>query len=214
MGEKLSENKLRFYGKVTSTVTHELMNVLGIIGETSGLMEDLLLLSRKKGRNCDEKIIDRIGTVKKQIKRGAEIITSLNSFAHAPDSTEAEFDAHHAAGEVLRLTQRLLKVKGLEATILPPEGNPAIHTSPVLFRMVLFKAVEILKEAAPEGTILETALQKRDRTMEITISLVHKEKSSSLVPAHELDELNELCRVINASARSDGDTGSLTLTFD
>lgn len=42
---KENENsEIVFFGKITAGITHEMKNVLAIIKESSGLMEDLILL--------------------------------------------------------------------------------------------------------------------------------------------------------------------------
>ena len=48
MGAKLetaAETGLQFFGKMTASISHEIKNVLAIINENAGLLEDLALLS-------------------------------------------------------------------------------------------------------------------------------------------------------------------------
>jgi len=46
------ENALKFFGKMTASISHELKNVLAIINENAGLLEDLCAMA-EKGRPVD-----------------------------------------------------------------------------------------------------------------------------------------------------------------
>jgi len=41
------QTEIAFFGRITAGVTHELKNVLAIVNESSGLMQDLLALSKE-----------------------------------------------------------------------------------------------------------------------------------------------------------------------
>jgi len=48
MGAKLetdAETGLQFFGKMTASISHEIKNVLAIINENAGLLEDLALMA-------------------------------------------------------------------------------------------------------------------------------------------------------------------------
>ncbi|MCP3901564.1 MAG: sensor histidine kinase, partial [Desulfobacteraceae bacterium] len=40
------DDKAAFFGKITASITHEIQNVLAIIKENAGLMEDFLLINQ------------------------------------------------------------------------------------------------------------------------------------------------------------------------
>ena len=40
---KIGETGLRFFGKINSSISHEMRNVLAIINENAGLMKDLMM---------------------------------------------------------------------------------------------------------------------------------------------------------------------------
>ncbi len=47
--ERTQLDGLRFFGMINASISHEIKNVLAIISESAGLMEDLLLLAQKGG---------------------------------------------------------------------------------------------------------------------------------------------------------------------
>lgn len=75
-------------GRALAAQSHELKNVFAIIGETTGLMEDLLALSTSQG-GADSPLLQRlpqaIATVQAQVARGHALATDLNALAHLPD---------------------------------------------------------------------------------------------------------------------------------
>jgi hypothetical protein len=46
--ELLGETGLQFFGKMSASISHEIKNVMAIINENAGLLEDLTVDERKK----------------------------------------------------------------------------------------------------------------------------------------------------------------------
>ncbi len=59
--------QLTFSGKITASITHELQNVLAIIQESCGLMEDFILLSEDSSDSLKEKLASSLGTIYRQL---------------------------------------------------------------------------------------------------------------------------------------------------
>ena len=58
--EIVTESGLQFFGKMTASISHEIKNVLAIINENAGLLEDLALMADRGaeiGRaSCRERV--------------------------------------------------------------------------------------------------------------------------------------------------------------
>jgi len=90
---KATETKeAAFMGRITAGVTHEMKNVLAIIKESAGLMEDLLALSKDASFPHREKFSSVLSKIRNQVARGVDISTRLNAFAHSPDRRPADVD--------------------------------------------------------------------------------------------------------------------------
>jgi len=84
--ESLERNGLVFFGTLTASVTHELNNVLSIIDQTRGLLEDLAV-GAASGRAIDPARLETIATrIDRQVRKGVEIMSCLNRFAHSLDT--------------------------------------------------------------------------------------------------------------------------------
>jgi hypothetical protein len=79
--------KAAFMGRITAGVTHEIKNVLAIIKESAGLMEDLFELSKDHAPPPREKFLRTLTRITEQVRRGVDLATNLNEFAHTSDES-------------------------------------------------------------------------------------------------------------------------------
>jgi C4-dicarboxylate-specific signal transduction histidine kinase len=103
---------LHFFGRITANLSHEMNNVVTIIGEVSGLLDDLLLLA-EKGRPLDtEKLKSLSENIKRQTRRGKEIITEMNFLGHSIDDASRQIDLNLVADHIGSLARRIAERKG------------------------------------------------------------------------------------------------------
>lgn len=81
-----------FMGKITAGVTHELQNVLAIIKESSGLMNDLVMISEEIPEDQKDRYHQIIRSMDNQVLRGGELLKSLNGLAHSTDGSRNDVD--------------------------------------------------------------------------------------------------------------------------
>lgn len=83
-----SRKDLRFFGTVSASVSHELKNVLAVINEAAGLLEDLALMAGRGMPLDPERLARAATTILGQVRRGDAIVRAMNGFAHLPDEPE------------------------------------------------------------------------------------------------------------------------------
>ncbi len=210
-----SPDRTRFFGRVTSVVTHELMNVFAVIRETAGLVEDLLLMAGKGAKVPDGKLLEKLSTVKKQVDRGATITAALNCFSHGPDRSVSEFDAHKTTEQLVFLTGRLARSGNIAVTVEDPEGPCPVRTSSVAFQMILFLGLELLTEVSREGTALSVSVRAKGSGCAVSISPGKRDNAPQyrIEGAGQWREINDLCGEIGASASVDSSGTTLTFSF-
>ena len=140
-----------FLAAVTASTTHEVRNVLSIIKESAGLVEDIVRLSRRRGVLDEEKVSRTVARIDAQVKRGADLLTHLNRLSHTLDHDRARVDLRQEVELALVLSQRLAAKKGQGTAMGPSRGQVLVTLSPLRLQMVLFAAVELCVDAAPEG---------------------------------------------------------------
>lgn len=148
-------NTIAFFGKMTANLTHEVKNILAIIQESAGLMEDIMAISPLSQGKYQEKFDNSMATIKGQLQRGMDLTTQFNRFAHLPDRSCAELDLAQSVRQFCTLSERFARLRhiGLEAGSGPPAGGPgSLKTNPILLFMAMFHGLESCLSALPEKT--------------------------------------------------------------
>jgi signal transduction histidine kinase len=120
--EIIGKTGLLFFGKVSASISHEMKNVLAIINENAGLIEDLSFAARK-GAPIELERLDRVaGNFSKQIRRANTILKNLSTFAHSVDQFNAQVDLHELVSLVANLAGRPAAMRKITLeTVKPPE---------------------------------------------------------------------------------------------
>jgi hypothetical protein len=153
--ELISEREIAFFGCITAGVTHEMQNVLAIILESSGLMDDLLSLYQQASFPYQEKFRGVLSSIERQVVRGMELIKRLNRFAHSPDIQWGRIDLNEAAEQVVFLSQRFARLKHITLETRPSSQPVFVTGSPVRLQMALFICLESSwTSLAPDGKVI------------------------------------------------------------
>ncbi|MFC1815559.1 hypothetical protein ACFL0M_06335 [Thermodesulfobacteriota bacterium] len=167
----MREPETALIGKITVGMTHEFMNVFATIRESSGLMEDLLALSRETSFPHRKKFAKLLTTIKKQVGRGLEMSGSLNKFAHSMDETESRIEVNELLGQLVFLVQHFARVKQVQLTINPVEPPLSIYTDPFRFKLILVACLEYCIECAAGGGAITLQSRKTGKGIAIRIMI-------------------------------------------
>ena len=139
---KENNREVAFFGRITAGFTHELKNVLAIIRESSGLMEDILAMPQSAQFPFKERFARAMGTIQGQVQRGIDLSSRLNRFAHYSDHPSAEMELGDVLAQLALLAQRFARLKGV--TLRAEENGAAcrLRTEPVGLHMALFTGSE------------------------------------------------------------------------
>lgn len=86
------KENLKFFGRVNASISHELKNILAIMSETMGFVDDLVELAHH-GKPLDLSILEKSSTsIAEEIERGFDTIRQMNKFAHSVDDLESGSD--------------------------------------------------------------------------------------------------------------------------
>ena len=143
-----------FMGRITASATHELRNVLAIVKESAGLVEDLVRASETRGPPDAARLLKATGRIEAQVARGAELVTRLNRFAHSLDHDVESVDLEEEVRQVAFLSQRLARKK-LQVVDVEAPGEVAVFTGSSLHaQMALYATVERCLAHLPEAARL------------------------------------------------------------
>jgi len=144
-----------FLAAMTASATHEVRNVLSIIKESAGLIEDLVRMSQGRGRLDQEKVQRAVGRIEAQVKRGADLLTNLNRLAHTLDEDVAAVDLQKEVEQVVFLCQRFARKKGHKVQEVAGTGDASVTLNPLLLHMALFSAMQCCFQELPEGSTVQ-----------------------------------------------------------
>jgi hypothetical protein len=156
--DSLREERLKYLGAVTASLSHEINNVLAIVGELSGLIDDLV--EGAGGGPLDPGRFKTIGEkISRHVERGKGHVRTLNRFAHSVDDSWSTFDSGASVAAVVAVCDRFARLRNVELRLDGDEGWPRLEGSLSDFEHLVFRAV---------GAALLTV----DRGGRVSVSLV------------------------------------------
>ncbi len=138
-------------GRITAGMTHEVRNVLAVIRESSGLMEDLLSLVPEGTFKHREKFLSVIATIQDQVNRGVDLATQLNRFAHSMDEPVATVDLNAVSALIVALMQRFARLRQVELHSSPCPRPALCRTDPFRLQMVLAASIDFCLDGLGKG---------------------------------------------------------------
>ncbi|WDN87269.1 hypothetical protein BuS5_00237 [Desulfosarcina sp. BuS5] len=125
----IGESGLQFFGKISASISHEINNVLAIINENAGLLDDFTIMA-DKGMPIDPKRLKNVASkILVQIRRADEIVRNMNTFSHTIDQIKADLDLRETVEFVVTLSHRFASMRGITIEIKPPENIVIISTA-------------------------------------------------------------------------------------
>jgi len=198
-----------FIGALTADATHELNNMLAIIRESAGLIQDLVNMADRKLPSQTETVQRCLNTIEQQIVKGVGLLNSLNRLAHCPDHTAADVVVTEAADQLIRLCSRAAARQHARLSLKETGDRPTLSTEPVLFRMLLYTALQICLEALSGPGEITIGFSTADGSVIVDVSAssddpAERPVSFSREDAPLFENLSALLEKLSGSADSLG----------
>ena len=162
---------LAFVGRVSASLSHEIKNTLAIIGETSGLISDLLEYSPPPS---DWKTFPRfkelLSSIAGQVDRSVAIVTRLNRFAHSMDDPLVSLELNELLQDINNLAQRFANLKEVRLETHPSNGRLPVKTDPFRLQQVVFGFIDRGLQAAPKDSAVTVTSGQADGKAQIVIT--------------------------------------------
>ncbi|HMA86114.1 MAG TPA: hypothetical protein VKN73_10450 [Desulfosalsimonadaceae bacterium] len=213
---------VEFFGKITASMTHEFKNVLAIIKESAGLMEDITKIAPLSDNKHQEKFDNALATVKNQLNRGMELSTVFNRFAHSPDKPRAEINLKDLAERVVLLSDRFARLKHITLAAAPDDKADKtlnIPGNPVWAQMAVYQAVECCLNQLPPACEITVTSRRIDGHKGILIACANLQTDAadfcqSLKNSEHWQELETVMDAINGRAQTSEAEPGIRLLFD
>ena len=204
-----------FFGKITAGITHEMKNVLAIIKESAGLMEDIISLSPEGSIPHEEKIQTSLARIKNQIIRGVGLTDRLNRFAHSPDESPAKVDLIEMVERLIALSERFVRQKNVVLRMSAQKKSGLqmnIVTHPVLLQMALFECFQCCLDVMPSGSEITIEFQKNREKNAIKITC-ESHVEDGIASSGRWPALQEIAAALKAVVEPDGFGRGIRFTF-
>jgi len=149
----MKTENLKFFGKVNASISHELKNILAIISETAGFLNDLTELA-KQGKELKLSLLENCSnSIAEEIQRGFTTIKQMNRFSHSVDVPVAQVNLL----ETLELMVGLSGFLSFSSNVRIEHKDKDIKTlstCPFLLQNLIYQILCFAYESAgPEGEI-------------------------------------------------------------
>ncbi len=208
----IEEKGLQFFGKLSASMSHDLKNVLSIINESAGLLEDFCLMSQK-GMAID---MDRIGTVagkiKGQVNRADEFLESFNVFAHSVDRTVYPADLGEVVATLNHLAERSFAGRQIVTEVRLPDEPVIITTRPLLVQTLIWSGIEWARAFLGDNRQMVLSVKSCGRGAAVTIGPLENlpTEEDDLQPCLSEREIQD---ALKAKCYVDRSSGHLSLEF-
>jgi signal transduction histidine kinase len=162
---------LAFVGRVSASLSHEIKNTLAIIGETSGLISDLLEYSPPPSDwETFPRFKELLTSIASQVDRSVTIVTRLNRFAHSMDDPLVSLELNELLQDINNLAQRFANLKEVRLETQPSNGSLPVRTDPFRLQQVVFGFIDRGLQAAPKDSSVTVTSGQTDGQAQIVIT--------------------------------------------
>ena len=203
--------KTQLFGKLTASATHEFQNVLAIIKESAGLMEDVLAFTPMENADIlEERLGMPLSTVKKQVVRGVELVSCLNGFAHTTDQSRMKVDVVVLSKRLILLTRRLAANVGMDLVFEEHDTPIYLTVDAMQLQLCMSSVLEALFSVLPSRAVISLGFQESGSSFFLKFSVSHPEQalpenfSQQILETPSWTILMEAATLIDVRPEADG----------
>ncbi|MBI5526108.1 MAG: HAMP domain-containing histidine kinase [Deltaproteobacteria bacterium] len=204
---------LRFFGRMTANLSHEFNNIITIIGEVAGLLDDLLLLAEKGRPLNTEKLKSLSDNVKRQVERGKAVVKHMNFLGHSIDDRSREVDLGVLVENVTNLSKRIAERKGVALAAEPAVEPVVVNCDPFGVMQAVFLCVDAALGAGAVGVPIKIGVRRVEAGAEIAVESAAFEPFGSAEA--KLEDAGHLAAQMRAefASQNEGEKRVAKITF-
>jgi hypothetical protein len=205
---QLREQSLTFFAKIVAGQGHEITNVLNVINELTGLVQDLLA-GAERGGELDVKRLKSVSDkVQLQVQRGENIVRQVRNFAHNADVPISVFDLKTVIKQVVFLAERHTRLHKSELVSYFPEESATLECSPFELQHAVFLAIEaaLLTSTLPERIVVGYRIEETQALLFVKSDVVF---AGDPAPKERVAFLRELLQELKSDLTEAPQAGQL-----
>jgi light-regulated signal transduction histidine kinase (bacteriophytochrome) len=199
---------LAFFGKIGADVSHDMRNVLSIVGENAGLLDDQLALA-ESGKALDHEKLKKLSArIARQVPRGTRTMEWFSRFAHAADEEAASSNLTAIAETMAALAERHVVLAGCKLEADLPDEPIHVKANPFSLQHAVFSAIELILESLEDGRVVAIKLVGRGAAAVMSVS--GGAAGAGELPDH-ISRLSARMNELEGSVETSREDGVLTL---
>ncbi len=210
--DAIGEAGLHFFGRMSASISHELKNVLAIIKENSGLLNDYVNMLAKGIPIDPERFQTVANRIDAQTGRADNIIKDLNQFAHTVDSSSKPVDLNQTLALLVALHQRPAAMRQVALEPRPADSAAMITVSPFLLLNTLGLSLSYALKSVPPGKEMTITVFKSESEAGICFGCLKTlaDRAADEFPAeHE----KSLLAALGAQVKIESGKGRIAITL-
>ena len=206
--ELFDYESLAFFGSVNASISHELKNIMAIISETAGFLNDLAKMAKGGAAIEPDMLTSTTDSIIEEIQRGFTTIRQMNRFSHSVDTSVGPIDLM----VILDLVRNLcgyLSFAG-KMHIRPVDGRitPIVLTCPFILQAIIYQvAFQAFQNEGPGAELYVSVQSRDDPTWQILFG-GFRNKAFELRPT---DRINRMAVLIGVSTHWDHAAGGMEI---
>ncbi|QJB56055.1 sensor histidine kinase [Pseudodesulfovibrio sp. zrk46] len=149
-----NHESLRFFGKVSASVSHEIKNVFAVINEAAGLLGDLTLMA-ERGMELDPERLKRVASsIQGQVQRGDTIVKNMNRLAHSTDEADLEVELPQMVELAVALCTRMADMRQMHLSIGECVPTRVVVSPFALIQLLHTATAQALDKMSPQATLV------------------------------------------------------------
>ena len=203
-------SELQFFGKMTASISHEIKNVMAIINESAGLLEDYSLMA-EKGIPIDPVRLTTVSErVSNQIRRADGITKNLNNLAHSVDEFHKSVGIGESLALAVALAQRHADMRGITLELELPADLCTVITSPFHFQNLIWQILDFAFAISGDGKTVGLTFETGKTFVKIRFTGLEALASHS-EPAFPTEKEQALIQLLGATIHEDLETREINL---
>ncbi|RJP17508.1 MAG: sensor histidine kinase [Candidatus Abyssobacteria bacterium SURF_5] len=187
----LWEKELAFFGVVTASLSHEINNVVAIVGELTGLLDDLLSASEQGRPLNSEKLKGLSSRLSKQVDKGKIIIKRLNRFAHSVDDPVKQVNLGELLFLISAIAERFAFLKGIcIKTEFDSADSVTVETDPFALQQAVFTCIQLALSTAGSNAVINIGLKPEASEIRIFVA------GAPVADAADINEKREVLSIL------------------
>jgi len=197
-----------FFGMTNRLISHELKNILAIISETLGLIDELVSLSKTGMELEPGKLRSLSESVLEEVERANGIIRNMNTFAHSVDEFIREVDISQIVTLMIEISQLDSPARNVKLHLVENEAC-VIYTSPFFLEKLIYNVINFSLLCAG----LENEIRISYDSDESKVRIIFTGIASNIIGEFPTKRENLLAEVLSANVSLDKTARELSIVL-